>query len=168
MIQYILMFFSGLFCKLTDEIIDKKLKLKKLVYLFGALYGGLIFVLLINYPVLSSLLLGTVIGAIITKKIDHKAHFLGVVIIFISLFFIDILKINYILLIVFSLASSLDEVLSEFYRKNKNIIFKVLEYRILLEVAALIVSLVLNQWIFFFGILSFDMGYLLVGKAKTI
>ena len=168
MIQYILMFFSGIFCKITDEIIDRKLMLKNWMYLFGALYGGLIFILIVKYPVLASLLLGTVIGTIITKKIDHKAHFLGVVIILISLFFIDLLRINYILLVVFSLASLLDEIVSEFYRKNKNIVFKILEYKILLEIAALVVSIAVGEWVFFFGILSFDIGYLLVGKAKTI
>ena len=171
MIQFILMFLSGIFCKITDDIIDKKLRLKNWVYLFGALYGGLIFVLLINYTILSSLLLGTVIGTVVSKKIDHKAHFFAIVIIFISLFFIDLLKINYVLLVVFSLASLLDEVVSRFYRKKKNIIFKILEYRILLEIIALVVSISVNNYIFFFAILSFDVGYLLIYKvikSKTI
>ncbi len=162
MIIYIIQLLIGIFTKLTDAIVDDGLKLiKNIEYVFGVIYGSLIAYLIINYPVITPLLLGTIIAVILTKKIDHKAHFLGILIVAVSLFFID-LKFNYFLLIIFLVAALLDEVLNDYFdkRKIKNTISKIFKYRILLETTALLVSIILNQWILFFAILSFDIGYI--------
>jgi len=166
---YLIQFLIGIFTKLTDTVVDDGLKIvKNIEYLFAAIYGSLIAYLLISYPVVRPLL-GAVIGLILTLKIDHKSHMLAIAIVIISLFFIDWLKVNYILLILFLIASVADEMLNDYFdrKKKKNLLTKILGYRLLLEITAFSASLILNQWVYFFAILSFDIGYILTTKITN-
>lgn len=172
MIIYLIQFLIGIFTKLTDAIVDDGFKLVKYIeYILGIIYGSLIAYQIINVPIIRPLLFGTMLAVILTKKIDHKAHYLGILIAGISLFFIDLLKINYLLLVIFLFAALWDEILNDYFdkKKIKNIISKILKYRIVLETTALLVSIILNQWVFFFAILSFDLGYILTNyQIKTL
>jgi hypothetical protein len=170
MIIYIIQFLIGVFSKLTDAIADDGFKLfKNIEYLFGLIYGLLIAYLIINFAVIRPLLFGTILAVILTKKIDHKAHYLGISIPVVSLFFIYLLKINYLLLVIFLFAALWDEILNDYFdkKKIKNKISKILKYRIILETTALIVSIILNQWVFFFAILSFDFGYIMMDRLTN-
>lgn len=165
----IIQFLIGIFSKLTDAVVDDRLKIiKNIEYLFGAIYGLLIAYMFVAFPV-SRPLLGVIIGVILTQKIDHKSHMLAIGIVIVSLLFIDWLKVNYVLLILFLIASVSDEVLNDYFdrKKNKNIIAKVFSHRILLEVTAFLVSLISKQWVYFFAILSFDVGYVLTTKLTN-
>ena len=162
MILYTITFITGIFVKVVDIIEDKKIKaLKGLSYLFGVIYGSLIGFVIANFENIAPLWIGAIIGIALAKKIDAVPHILGIISALITILIFGIGNINYFLLLIFALASFTDEKvdLSLKKLKKKNIIVKILDLRLILEITAFIISLITNLWGIFFAMLAFDVGY---------
>ena len=173
-------FFTGLAAKLVDLMEDNGLKLFKLdKFVFAVIYGLLIGYVISNYNVVAPLWIGAVFALILAKKIDNLAHFIGLIssLIFVALWGLG--KINILLLAIFLVAAFLDEILSDFAEgkpllKNKLLKFKItvsknikriLKLRPLLEIIALIASIIIWDFSLFLAILFFDIGYLAAIKS---
>ena len=177
----IISFLTGISTKLVDLIEDNGLRLFKLdKYIFAVTYGILIGYIISNYNLIAPLWIGAIFALILAKKIDTKAHIIGVVSALVFVAFFGFGKINILFLIIFLIAAFLDEILSDFaagrpllknqflkfkIKVNKNI-KKILEIRPLLEISALAVSFILNDFSIFLAILFFDIGYNLTTRLK--
>ena len=127
----IISFLTGISTKLVDLIEDNGLKLFKLdKYIFAVIYGLLIGYVISNYNLVASLWIGTLFALILSKKIDTKAHVIGVLSAFVFVAFFGFGNINIIFLIIFLIAAFLDEVLSDFTDKqsikNKSMLKKII------------------------------------------
>lgn len=158
---------TGFLTKLTDLIEDDGLKLFRFDNLvLGALYGLLIAFVIIKSEVVAPLWLGVVIGLCITRKIDAPSHLLGVIVIFASLMMLWNFQTTP-LLALFVLACVADEWLSDLADRKKikiKLLKKFLLLRPIVEITAFVVSLITMQWLLWFAILCFDIGYILTNK----
>jgi hypothetical protein len=168
-----LAFFAGGFSKFSDILEDsnKFQKIKKYSWFFGLIYGLLIFLAIFIEPVLLSLALGTIIALILMKKIDGISHIVGVVFVFLLLLFFYFLNfgINFemlILIFVFFIANVLDEIISDYADKHKNKAKRFFELRPFLEIIAFLVAFLLNQWIIWFTIFSYDLAYYIISRIE--
>ena len=164
---YLLAFFTGFFTKLTDLIIDHSLKLfKKADVLFGAIYGLLIAITIIYFPIITPLWLGVIIGVMITGKIDSISHWTAISIITASLLIFGIPQLNLLFLLFFIAASMFDEIANIMIERFdiRNTFAKFIELRPTLEITALTISILTGRWEFFLAILSFDAAYILTPK----
>jgi len=178
-------FFTGISTKIVDLIEDDGLKLFKFdKFVFAVIYGLLIGYVISNYNVVAPLWMGAVFALIIARKIDTKAHVVGLISALMFVGFFGFGKINILFLIIFLIAGFLDEILSDFaegspllknpllkkpnkIKINKNI-KKILEMRPLLEISALVVSFVILDFSLFGAILFFDVGYNLTARYGKI
>lgn len=172
-----LSFLIGFLVKLVDFIEDdlkvtkKNVFLKKISFPLGILYGLLISLVLIIWPILFPLAVGTILGEVIAKKIDRKAHFIALFIFILVYVFLTLsgvlnIALNFYLTslsVIFFIASLLDEMADKYSEKffHKNILIASLSFRPFLELTAFAVSLLLNEWIIWITIFSFDLAYLL-------
>ncbi len=169
---FLIAFFTGFLSKLTDLIEEHKMNLPLIVSrISGIIYGILIAYVISVSSELSALWIAVVISTIITKKIDSLGHYLGILSMLISLIFFGITEINYYFLILFLAASIAEEIINNKIVdagkiKNK-LLNELMKLRPLLEITAFIVSFISGLWIIWFGLLSFDLGYILIDKIKT-
>jgi len=176
----ILSFLIGFLVKLVDFIEDDLKSIKKNVFLkkislpLGILYGLLISLVLIIWPLLFPLAVGTILGEVIAKKIDRRAHFIALFMLFLVYVFLTLcgalnIGLNFYfvtLLFIFFIASLLDELADKYSEKfsSKNILISFFSFRPFLELTAFAVSLFLNEWIIWITIFSFDLAYVLFTK----
>lgn len=161
----IIVFFIGILTKITDLIVDHNFKLiKNIEYFFGFIYGILVaYIVTETNTLVASLWFGLVIGVIITKKIDHLAHIIGLVSFLFYLGLVGLPRLNIIYVFVFTFFTALDEILEEKI-KHKEKIINLLKKFLGLEIVSLIVSFISGVWMVFLSILFFDIGYMLTTK----
>ncbi len=168
--------FTGIFVKLVDLIEDDGLRLfKGDNFIFAVIYGLLIGYVISNYNIVAPLWIGSIFALILAKKIDTKAHVMGLLSVLGLVVFSGFGKINISFLVVFTVAAFLDEIANDFadgrpllknpllkkvnkIKINKNI-KKILELRPFLEISALSVSFIIQDFSIFLAILFFDVGY---------
>jgi len=168
----VIAFFTGFLSKLTDLIEEHEMKLSLWVSgLSGIIYGFLIaFVISVSFE-LSALWIAVVASMIATKKIDSFGHYLGIASLVFSAFFLGIAEINYLFLGVFFVVSVGEELINNKITdagkiKNK-LLNEFMKLRPLLEITALIVSFFSGLWLIWFGLLAFDLGYILIDKIRN-
>ena len=171
---------TGISTKLVDLIEDDGLRLFKFdKYIFAVIYGILLGYIISNYNLIAPLWIGAIFASILAKKIDTKAHVIGLISSLIFVAFFGLGKISILFLIIFLIAAFLDEILSDLadgkslfktqflkFKVNKNI-KKIFELRPLLEISALAVSFIIGDFSVFLAILLFDLGYNLTTRLKT-
>jgi len=162
-------FITGLFTKLADEFEDRKLvKSKTLKVVAGVIYGSLIGYVIVKYPVVAPLWIGTVIGATLIGKIDALSHYVAMSAMVLVIAFFGINAISIIPLLIFALVCTTEEFLHEIWVTGKKIKDKTLvmlvELRPLLELTAFIYSAVTGYWSVWLALLTFDIGYVVVSK----
>lgn len=175
---------TGISTKLVDLIEDDGLRLFKLdKYIFAIAYGMLIGYIISNYNLIAPLWIGAIFASILAKKIDTKAHIIGLLSSLIFVVFFGLGEINILFLIIFLIAAFLDEILSDFadgrpilknqflkkpdkIKINKHL-KKIFELRPLLEISALAVSFIIGDFSVFLAIFLFDLGYNLTTRLKT-
>lgn len=144
-----------------------KNKLELIKIFLGLIYGILLFsAIAINESILP-LWVGIVIGLIIIGKIDGLSHYVGVSTFFALLFLRGYSKFNAILLIIFIAVCVLEEIVNDYFDKHKiknKKLRKFVAARPLLEITALIASIVTGNWLLWFALLFVDIGY--VGTAN--
>lgn len=168
MIEYnllIIAFLIGILTKITDLIVDDKIKfIKYSEYLFWIIYGILTAYIIINTnEIVASLWMGLVIGVVLTKKIDKFAHILGLVSFIFYISISGLPQLNSIYLIIFTIATTSDEIIEEKI-KNKEKMHNLLKKFFALELVSLIVSLITGVWMVFLSILFFDIAYIIISK----
>jgi len=164
-------FFTGILSKLTDLIEEHGMKLSVWISrVSGIIYGFLIAYVISVSPDLSALWIGNVAGLILTGKIDSLGHYFGMASMLIGLIILGITEINFLYLIVFLVIVVAEELINNKIvdaGKIKNKLFhQVMEFRPLLEITAFIVALYTGKWIIWFGILAFDVAYILMDKLQ--
>lgn len=161
------MFATGFLTKFVDAIVDDGLKVRKaFAYAAGIIYGVLIAYMITAYPLVAPLCIAIVLAVLITKKIDRRPHNIGIAVMFLSLALLGFPKVDPLLLAIFLISGALDEIGNDLPDKGrfKGTPRRILRFRIITEMAALLVSLVTGYWIIFLAILSFDIGYLITKK----
>ena len=100
LILIILTFLTGLIVKYVDVLEDdRKNSSLSLKITLGMLYGILLFYTVRRFDVIASLWIGTVIGLILTGKIDSPGHYAGVGLFFVLLLLLGFSNVNFLLLI---------------------------------------------------------------------
>jgi len=159
---------AGLIVKYVDVLEDdRKNSSLSLKITLGMLYGILLFYTVRRFDVIASLWIGTVIGLILTGKIDSPGHYAGVGLFFVLLLLLGFSNVNFLLLILFALICIIEEILNDYYDKKRiknRLMSKIISARPLLEITAFIISAATGLWMIWIALLSFDAGYILVAN----
>jgi len=165
-----LAFFTGLVVKTADYLEDtKKEKNKVKLILIGLLYGVLIFLMVYYFPIIAPICLGTVLGLVLFGKIDKISHRVATTLAILLTFLLLPQAIN-LLLAFFVVVNIFEELANDYFDKHtlKN---KTLHHfatsRPLLEISALVVSIVFWRWEIFIAMIFFDIAYLTMTKYEN-
>ncbi|RLI97056.1 MAG: hypothetical protein DRO99_03515 [Candidatus Aenigmatarchaeota archaeon] len=172
MIIFVTAFFTGLLSKLVDAAEEHGLGIPAMFSrVSGVAYGVLIAYVISVSPELSGLWIATVIGVIITGKIDTPGHYLGIGSMLFMLPILGIAGIDVPLLAAFTALCVLEEVINDEIldkgRIKNRAVSGFLGMRPLLEMAAFVVSAAAGQWVIWLGLLSYDVGYVLMERLAA-
>jgi hypothetical protein len=162
MLIFPIVFIIGFLNRIADMVSDDGLKLNRpLAYFAGILYGFLIAYVITAYPVLAELGMAIILSVILTGKIDHPVHYLGLGSMLFFLVIYGISPINITLLIVFIVGAGIDEFGNGLAdrKRIKGILGTFFHYRLTMEVLTFMVSIVTGFWIFFLAMISYDAGF---------
>ncbi|MBU2101089.1 hypothetical protein KKG83_07680 [Candidatus Micrarchaeota archaeon] len=163
-------FITGILTKLTDLIEEHGVKLPKyVVWVSGAGYGILIALIIAFSPELSTLWLATVAGVLIAGKIDSTGHYLGLGVTILFVLFLGIASVNYYFLALFIVVAVSEELINtQIVDKGKikhKFLSDVMGLRPILELTAFLIALYSGIWLVWFGLLSYDLGYILMAET---
>ncbi len=161
---YVLVIVSGFLTKLTDNLVDERfLSNPNLKYATGLAYGIVTGYLISLDTALATLVSSIVIGNLLFGRIDHRAHQLALAGMFFMILLFGLKDISIPILAAFALFAWLDEFLNEKSDRGElNIptpFNRIVHHRIMLEIAALTISLYTQNPIYFFSLLLFDLSY---------
>lgn len=168
----ILLFFTGFFVKLADEFCDQPKQEDYRGVFFGIVYGLLLgYVMTIN-SVFATVGLGIILGAIITSKFDSITHSIALVTVILTILSINIFQPIILVSLIYLTLCFLDEKTNDYFDLNKNRkkISKLFEltakFRLFSHAGAIIIAVVLQEPLYWFSLLAFDLGYMLVTKIS--
>ena len=166
----ILAFITGAVVKYSDFLEDtKKEKNKNKLIGIGLIYGLLIFLMVYYFPVVAPLWIGTTLGVLIFNKIDCISHNVGTTVaITLSIAFAS--GFLGFLLIFFVIINILEELVNDYFDKHpfkNNFLQKIASARLLLDISALLVSLITGFWQIFVAMVCFDIAYQLITKYEN-
>lgn len=167
----ICVFAIGVLAKLADLIADDGLKVRNVFsYAIGISYGILIAYVLVANPFLAAIGMATVVAVTVSGKIDKHPHFIGMAAMFLLVANWGLPKIDMILVAVFLAAGIADEIGNDMSDngKIKGRMKKVFGYRLTMEVTAFCASLATGEWVMFLGMVSFDLGYVMVNEIGSM
>jgi len=175
-LNFLISFFAGLAAKLTDDLIDKKPRFSRKIKYFTAVAYGLLAGYLISASAeFATLFLAVIAAVLLAGKIDDAAHFLAIAAIAAMIALLGLPAIIPAFFVFFLVFAFLDEAMPEISAKKlgkgkKKQAFwqKILGTRFWLDITCLALSLALNNWVYFFAIASFDIGYNFVALAGII
>lgn len=172
MLEYVLCILCGCLVKLADDIADKKMLSRHSVYgyMAGIGYGLVGAFLFTQSPVIATAVLAVIIAVILAGKEDHPIHYVGMLTFVLASIAIG-LKMPYFLpLSGLAIAAYMDELLSDRVGLGKikdKTLRKILSYRIILDVTAIVVSILLSEPAYAFAVIGFDAGYQLMGYLDS-
>ncbi len=157
-----IVFSLGVLNRIADMIADEGLRLSRLIgYPLSIAYGFLIAYVITAYPVLAELGVAILLSVILTGKIDHPTHYMGIgsMIFFVAI--MGISPLNPALLILFILGAAIDEAGNNLAddKKVKGVAGKFFRLRLTMEVLTLAISLATGLWAFFIAMLAYDAGF---------
>ncbi|MCR4335133.1 MAG: hypothetical protein NUV57_01200 [archaeon] len=164
----VLLFFSGIFVKIADEFSDVFEKENYFGIVFGTLYGILLGIAISGNFIIATIWVGIILALTLQNKLNSVAHLVGIITIALTIIFINNFELNLALAMIYFIGSFLDEKLNDFFdfNKAKNSAGKVLKfiakYRLITELFAIVLAIVFAEPLYWFGVLSFDIGYQLV------
>lgn len=181
-IALVLLFVSGVLVKLTDAQTEHGLKLfKNGKYFTAIVFGGILGYLVGLDARVASLILGVIAANILMRKFDDKAFWVALVplvgiVLLRSFSWIVLFEFGRIVLsgfsgivwiafAVFLVSASFDEFMNDRRQGNKLVGF-LSENRLFAWVGAAALSMYLMEFIYFFGIVCFDLGY--IGFEKVV
>ena len=157
-----IVFIIGALNRIADMIADDGLRLSRRVgYAMGTLYGFLIAYVITQFPVLAELGVAVLLSVLITGKIDHPAHYMGIASLLFFLAVFGISPLNMTLLIVFALGAALDEAGNHLadIGKLKGPLGKFFRFRFTMEALTLAVSIYTGNIIYFLAMVAYDAGF---------
>lgn len=158
---------TGVLTKLVDIVEEHNPNLSENISLIsGVIYGILIGYVISFSPELSGLWIAIVLSVLITRKIDSRGHYLGIISMIIFVLVFGWMGTNILYIIIFTPIGVLEELINDKFVdkgkiKNKRI-STFFTWRPLIEISVFIVSVMTGQWIIWLGILSYDIGYILI------
>jgi hypothetical protein len=156
-----LAFLVGVLTKVVDNTIDEGWNVSnKLVILFGFLYGFFAAYVIRVIPTVTSLAVAVMVSLLVTKKIDHPGHGIGIGSFIFFSFVFGFPPMNLNLFFIFTVAALLDEILSNKAdkKKKKNMLYKFFEMRLVLEIVTFTVSAFTGIWELWVCIFLYDIG----------
>ncbi len=161
-ILLVLCFAAGLLIELVDIITGKKVKLSAI---FIAVLAGssAAYASSLSY-VAATVILSVIIACLFSKKVDNFAHFSALAAYLTILFImkVNLFRISWIAFLVIFVAALIDEEINDLYdvHKIKNKIISIIaRYRIIAEIAALVISIISKNIFYFSTLILFDIGY---------
>ncbi|MFH1393983.1 MAG: hypothetical protein ABIH29_03815 [Candidatus Micrarchaeota archaeon] len=151
LLPFLVALVAGFIVKIVDWIDDDKKGKNPLKWPLAMVYGFLIGYL-IGTASFAVLFLAAVIAQVFAKKIDTKAHMLGIAVTAISMLYFGLQPIALNFFAYFLVLAFLDE--ADYIGKLRPLT----QYRLVLKIGSLAMLLV-GRWDFFIAILSFDFGY---------
>lgn len=170
MIELLIAFFAGISVKLVDLAEDHGLKMNKVIkILFSIMYGLLIAYIISVVNILPELWIGILLGLLFAGKIDALGHYIGFgsAILFILMFGLP--TVNPLIILLIAIICVLEEWVNDNIvdkKKVKGILLNFLSIRPLLEITAIVFSIIYANISIFLLLLSFDLGYLITKKIK--
>lgn len=155
-------FIIGALNRIADMIADDGLLLGRFAgHAMGALYGFLIAYVITQFPVLAELGVAILLSLLVTGKIDHPAHKIGIAS---SLFFLAIIgfgPLDMALLLAFVLGAALDEAGNHMADAGKlrGPLGAFFRFRLAMEVMTLAVSAYTGNPIYFLAMVAYDAGF---------
>lgn len=168
MFEYVLCILCGCLVKIADDIADDRRLSRHSVYgyLAGISYGLVGAIIFTQSPVLATAVLAVIIAVVLAGKEDHPIHYAGMLAFVLGSIAMG-LKMPYFLpLAALVLAAYMDELLSDRANLGKirdKLLRKFLSYRIILDVTAIAVSVLLFEPVYAFAVVGFDAGYQAMG-----
>jgi len=158
----ILALITGILVKVVDNIEDDHLPHRTFLYPAAIGYGLLIGIVISFFDEVAPLWIGIIIGMAAAQKVDTLSHFIGIATATGTAFVLGLPKVNYLLGIIFAVAAFTDEKIDMKLHKMKKFdpLKKILESRLVVELTALVVSILTGMWMVFVAILFFDIGYI--------
>lgn len=150
-LPYILAFIAGIFVKWVDWIDDDKKGKNPIKWPLAIAYG-IIIGFIISSASFAIMFLAALIAQMFARKVDTRAHFLGFVMVVLSLLYFGLPNIEYAFLVYFLVLAFADE--ADFIGRLRPLT----EYRPFLKIGALLMIL-LGRFDFLIAILCFDLGY---------
>lgn len=167
MIQYFLAFASGFLSKTADCASEHGLKIKdSLSYFISILYGAIIAYLL-KIIFLPEFFFGIMIGIVLSSKMDSKFHKAGLISFFAAFIILMPSFNSWGIIFISSLICVIEEKVNDWADniKKKSLLIKALKMRPLLEITAIILSIIYSDFSIFFLLFSFDLGYFFSKKS---
>lgn len=149
---------TGILTKLADDIADSKLALSRFYGLATAVGYGALIGFVASVQGLTSLWLGAILGMILAGKIDHLYHVIAIGVAGSTFLFFGPAHVD-ITFLFFTVFAYLDEKIQDRATMMHKHGAGPIERFLTLELCALIVSALTNNWLVFLSLLSFDTGY---------
>jgi hypothetical protein len=172
MLEYFLCILCGCLVKLADDVADDKRLSRHSIYgyMAGIGYGLVGAIIFTQSPVLATAALAVIIAVVLAGKEDHPIHYAGMLAFVLASIAIG-LKMPYALpLFALALAAYMDELLSDRTGLGKikdKALRKILSYRIILDVTAIAISVLLSEPAYAFAVVGFDVGYQAMGYLDS-
>lgn len=166
--EYILCILCGALVKLADDIADdRRLSRHSLYgYMAGVAYGLVGAIIFTHSPILATAVLAVIAAVILAGKEDHPIHYAGMLSFVLASIAMGIKAPYFLPLAALVLAAYMDELLSDRASLGKirnKLLRTLLSYRIILDVTAVVVSVILSEPAYCLAVVGFDAGYQLMG-----
>jgi len=166
----VLLFLAGVAVKIADQFSDSFKKENYIGIFFGLIYGVLLGYTMAVNEIVATVFLGVIAGVAVTKKLDSFSHLIGLFVIIFTIIFLGNFQPEIFIALIFFIAIFADEKFNDYFDKTKgkimNKLLKIIaKYRLASHIITIIISLVLVQPLYWFSLLSFDLGYQLVTIA---
>ncbi|MFH0834988.1 MAG: S-adenosylmethionine decarboxylase [Candidatus Micrarchaeota archaeon] len=163
MLGYAAALLSGFLAKLTDGQVDEQLWFgRNAAYATAIVYGGLGGFLTTLSPQFATVFWAILVAVLVTGKIDSKEHQLAVGAFIVAALMLGTRTPDTAIFLFLASAAALDEKLNDladYGALKSGVAKKIARYRILLDVAALIISAISRDASYILAVLSFDIGY---------
>ena len=155
-------FIIGVLNRIADMVADDGLKLGRyLGWAVGIAYGSLIAYVITQFPLLAELGLAVLLSVLVTGKIDHPVHYMGIASFLFFMAAFGIGPINIALLLVFTVGGAIDEAGNSLTDKRRvpGALRTFFRYRFTMEAVTLVVSAATGIWMLFLAMVSYDAGF---------
>ena len=164
---FALAFVTGFITKLTDNLVDEPFVWHGFAKnLLGITYGFLAGFLVAQSTEFATLVLAITISVLIAGKIDDRAHQLAVAALIATTLAFGLPQVSIPFMALFVLLGFADEKLNDWADKRSEkgietgkVFGLAVKSRLILEAGALAIGVITSNWVYFFALLLFDLGY---------
>lgn len=156
--MYILFIFAGATLKASDYLSERSVGI--LPYLIAGLSGFLLGILISEGNFSSAIILGIIIGAGLSAKIDKPSLIFGLVMVFFTAILLDFSVPEIWLLILVTIFAFVDEKGHDKFAGEKGLLPFFFRFRFMLKTGVIVLAvLLLLPFVYMVGFLLFDLSY---------